>query len=159
MNAPRALAVTLAVAAASSAALLAGCGGGGTTLNLTVENGARTVVDLTGTGPGQGDLLAVEGALVDPAGARIGDFHLYAAVTRTDATSEVRSTNAYISWNDSADSLMFMGAPRYPAGGGLPTEPVRFAVVGGTGQYAGAGGQATVTFTKPSTFDWQVELD
>lgn len=158
MNAPRALALTLAVAAVSSAVLLAGCGGG-TTLDLTVENGKRTVVDLTGTGPGQGDALAVEGALVDTTGARIGDFHLWAAVTRTDATNEVRGTNAYISWKDSADSLVFMGAPRYPAGGGLPTEPVRFAVVGGTGQYAGAGGQATVTFTKPRTFTWQVELD
>jgi len=53
---------------------------------------------------------------------------------------------------------VFAGAPGYPAGGGLPTEPVRFAVIDGTGHYAGAGGQVTVTFPKPDLFEWTIEL-
>ncbi len=148
---------SLAVAGVSSALLVAGCGGG-TTLDLTVRNDKRTVVDLTVAGASQGDLLGVNGDLIDSSGATIGAFHLAAAVVRTTRAREVRGTNAYISWTGTPDSLVFAGAPEYPAGGGLPTEPVRFAVVGGTGQYSGASGQATVTFTKPNLFDWKVEL-
>ena len=74
-------------------------------------------------------------------------------------TREVHGTNAYIAWTGSPDSLVFAGAPEYPAGGGRPTEPIRFAVVGGTGQYSGASGQATVTVTKPDLFTWRIELE
>jgi len=123
-----------------------------------VRNDKRTVVDLTAAGATQGDLLAVNGHLLDSGGATIGGFHLDAAVVATTRVREVRATNAYISWKDSPDSLVFSGAPEFPAGGGLPTGPIRFAVVGGTGQYAGAGGQATVTFEKPNIFRWAIEL-
>lgn len=158
MNAPRTIAISLAVVAASSAMLVAGCGGG-TTLDLTVRNDKRTVVDLTVAGANQGDLLAVNGDLIDAGGKAIGAFHLAAAVVRTTRTREVRGTNAYISWTGSPDSLVFAGAPEYPAGGGRPTEPIRFAVVGGTGQYSGTSGQATVTVTKPDLFTWRIELE
>lgn len=144
--------------AAPAAALLASCGGG-TTLDLSVKNTKRVVVDLGAPGASQGDLLTVDGDLIGANDDVIGAFRLNAAVAESTMSSETRGTNAYITWKDSPDSLVFAGAPEYPRGGGLPTEPVRFAVVGGTGQYAGAGGEATVTFTKPDRFAWNVTLN
>lgn len=156
-RAPRLAAAILV--AAPVALLAAGCGGGGTSLDLTVRNTARVVVDLGASGASQGDLLAVDGDLLGANDEVIGAFRLNAAVAESTTRSETRGTNAYITWKDSPDSLVFAGAPEYPRGGGLPTEPVRFAVVGGTGQYAGAGGEATVTFTKPDRFAWNVTLN
>lgn len=156
-RAPRLAAAILI--AAPAALLAAGCGGSSTNLDLTVKNTKRVVVDLGASGASQGDLLTVDGDLLGANDEVIGAFRLNAAVAESTARSEVRGTNAYITWKDSPDSLVFAGAPEYPRGGGLPTEPVRFAVVGGTGQYAGAGGEATVTFTKPDRFAWNVTLD
>lgn len=156
-RAPRLAAAILI--AAPAALLAAGCGGGSTSLDLTVKNTKRVVVDLGAPGASQGDLLTVDGDLLGANDEVMGAFRLNAAVAESTARSEVRGTNAYITWKDSPDSLVFAGAPEYPRGGGLPTGPVRFAVVGGTGQYAGAGGEATVTFTKPDRFAWNVTLD
>lgn len=156
-HAPR-IATAALLITAPAAMLVAGCGGG-TTLDLTVKNTKRIVVDLGASGASQGDLLAVDGDLLGANDEVIGAFRLNAAVAESTAVSETRGTNAYITWKDSPDSLVFAGAPEYPKGGGLPTEPVRFAVVGGTGQYAGAGGEATVTFTRPDRFAWNVALN
>ncbi|MBM3664854.1 MAG: hypothetical protein FJW92_03555 [Actinobacteria bacterium] len=96
MNASRTVAISPALAAASSAVLLAGCGSG-TTPDLTVRNDKRTVVDPTVAGANQGDLLAVNGDLMDSGGEAIGAFHLAAAVARSTHVGEVRGAEAYIS--------------------------------------------------------------
>jgi len=137
---------------------LVGCGGGTTDLQVTVRNHSRAVLDLAAKGASPDDVLTVNGDILGADGSVVGDFELSSLVTRVARGQESRSTTAHLVWSGSDDSLVFSGVPRYPAGGGLPNAPVLFAVIGGTGQYAGAGGQATVTLTKDKTFNWQIQL-
>lgn len=157
MPIPRRHAIVAAIVVASSAtALLASCGG--TTLNLTVKNTTRVKMDMAAPGPSMGDMLAVDGEVLD-GGTVVGDSRLNAAVAESGTTTEVRGTTLYFVWRNSPDSLVMAGAPVYRKGGGLPERPMRFAVVGGTGQYAGVGGEAIGTMTKPGLFDFQISLN
>ena len=81
MNRTPRIAVAILIAA-PSAAILAGCGGG-TTLDLTVKNTKRVVVDLGAPGASQGDLLTVDGDLIGANDDVIGAFRLNAAVAES----------------------------------------------------------------------------
>ena len=145
------------VAVGAAAALsLAACSSASSPTHLTFQsrNSARTEVDLAAKGPSVGDELDGDGDVVASDGSVIGHFELASFVTREAAGREKRMLFGQYNFGDGADAIMIIGANDYPAGGGLPEKPIVFAVTGGTGKYAGAGGQCNGTFTEPTfTFD------
>ena len=144
---------------ASAVLALAGCSSGDKTTHLTFQsrNSARSEVDLGATGPSVGDELDGEGDILGPDGSVIGHFELESVVTHELAAREKRMLLGQYGFGDGKDSIIITGVNDYPAGGGLPDKPIVFAVTGGTGKYAGTGGQCNGTFTKP-TFSFDCTL-
>ena len=145
---------TSAVTAAVSAAVLLGltaCSSDNSSTHLTFDtrNTTRAQMDLGTGGPSVVDELDGDGEILAPDGSVIGHFELASFATREEAGREQRMTLGEYNFGGGEDAIMIMGANDYPAGGGLPDKPIRFAVTGGTGKYAGAAGQCGVSFAKP----------
>ncbi|MFO1540560.1 MAG: hypothetical protein ACKOTZ_09000 [Chloroflexota bacterium] len=115
-------------------------------LTLTTRNLVRAVHDIPSTGPSTGDIVTVAGVLFGEDGTRVGRFDLVAVVTDLQLGREMRMTTIELDWDDSDDAILIEGAEDYPAGGGLPTDELVWAISGGTGAYATARGEARITY-------------
>lgn len=118
---------------------------GSTRLTLKSHNTDRADLHLSPKSPSIGDEIAADGEFTGPDGAVIGHFELTSFVTREAAGREQRIMIGEYNFGDGGDAIMIMGANDYPSGGGLPDKPLRFAVTGGVGKYAGARGQCKDT--------------
>ena len=57
-----------------------------------------------------------------------------------------RSGDGPLWWQFGDDAILIEGVEDYPAGGGLPTDELVYAISGGTGAYAGVRGEARITY-------------
>jgi len=128
-------------------------------LTVTTRNTSRAVHDLPTAGPSTGDIVTVAGEVFGAEGTRIGRFDLLAIVTDLPGDREIRMTKIELDWDDSDDAILIEGAEGYPAGGGLPTDELVYAVTGGTGAYAGVRGEARITYdTVTERFTYRLTL-
>ncbi len=134
--------------------LAQGDASGDVTLTLTVDSAetAFGVGDTGKAGLSKGDTYVSNGILRDPAGQPVGTYHVACTITneldKNGSAWSLCSTAAVI---DGQGSLLASGITelfRYDTssnGFGVAPPKAEFAVVGGTGSFAGAIGQATST--------------
>lgn len=129
--------------------LLAACGSDGNSVELTFSSAFEDrEAETTGsTGSDVASTTAGHGALLDEAGKKIGTFNVTSIVTRKDAKSESRLINAeYAFGADRTDSILISGSEEFatPTGLAFLNDQLHYAVIGGTGAYAGAVGECLV---------------
>jgi hypothetical protein len=131
----------------SAAALFAGGPAAGkTTLVFAVPGGGRIkFLDFGKDGLKLGDRLAARGRLLNDAGERVGTAHLDCLVDRHIVAPDggVYDCEYILELDDGL--IILEGLDPHGPGTSL------FAVVGGTGAYAGANGEATFTDTHEQT--------
>jgi hypothetical protein len=143
--------------------LLAACGSGGNSIELTFSPAFENrEAETTGSaGSDVASTTAGHGALLDEAGKKIGTFNVTSIVTRKGAKSESRLINAEYGFGaDRIDSILISGSEEFAVPTGLPFlhDQLHYAVIGGTGAYAGAVGECLVkrrgknAFTTTCTF-------
>lgn len=112
-------------------------------MNLSFGAPTRTVIDHDPTGSSVGDLTISTGDVLDPAtGKRIGYYTTNQVTVRADAVTrrEIRRVDLSISLKT---GTIFAAALIRATEGAPPSETMRFAVVGGTGDFEGARGSLT----------------
>ena len=134
-----AAAVTAVIAGGSraNAAVIAPTGGG--TMNLLGRGFHAFTGDRVGLLPSKGDAYSVYGELLDASGVKVGDF--VASCTATDSPFELTGQG-----QGSIDTQTLNLREGSIIGMGAGTGATRaYAIVGGTGRYAGARGSYTAT--------------
>ena len=131
-----------AVALTALASLIATTGpaSASTDIALRFDAPIRTVVDTGPAGTSVGDLTVTTGDVRrTEAGKRIGYYTTNQITVRADAASgrEIRKVDLSISL---PDGMIFATSLIRAQAGVPPTQPMTFAITGGTGAYAGASG-------------------
>lgn len=110
----------------------------------------RTVIDGGVTGPSHGDYIPGSGDLRNSDGEVIGEFQVVSFVTGTTDELQGRVLLAEYSFDGGIDSLVIAGAGVSPPGDEVLTDRTyTYPVSGGTGKYAGARGECSVTRKDP----------
>ena len=113
------------------------------TMNLSFGAPSRTVIDHAPAGSSVGDLTITTGDVLDAStGKRIGYYTTNQVTVRADAVTrrEIRRVDLSISLKEGS---IFAVALIRATEGAPPSQTMRFAVVGGTGDYDGARGSLT----------------
>lgn len=131
--------------------ILSSLGGDEESLDLVAPAGDRSVVDVGDDGVSLGDMTVFSGPLEDDAGRIDGVCTITSA---PDEESERRQRcEVTLTLGDGETELQLASVGRVEA------DDVVFSVVGGGGEYAGAGGDATFDYTDPDRTRIEVSLD
>ena len=112
------------------------------TLTVVSKNHENKVVDLGARGPSQGDLLLTNASLYDERGKeRIGRFDLLCAITdpADEPSEKAHIAQCTKTFTLPGGEISVQGVEAYPNLSGLA--PGFNAISGGTGKYAGVGGE------------------
>jgi hypothetical protein len=157
-----------AVAATAVAALFlaAGCGGDDDedapeTLNLTSDTAGERfeVIDLGDKGASVGDIFVFDGPMVDPETDEVAG-HSYGTQTALSIDGETTVVQAMITYElTDGDQILVGGTAEYPAEGDGLVEGEEYVrpILGGTGEYADAGG--TMTTVRQSDGSYEQTFD
>lgn len=139
---------TLGMAAIVIALTISGCSNTTTMkeLTFTATFTERTVIDGGAEGDSPGDYIPGNGDLFNSEGTVIGQFHVITFATGTTAAGQGRVMVTEYDFVGGVDSLVMAGAGRSPAGDQpLEDRTYTYPIVGGTGNYAGARGECSIT--------------
>lgn len=155
------------VIVAAGVLLLSACGGGSAKSSLTVYEDAPTLnpVDVGKPGNSPGDAYYFFANLRDQQGGPVTG-HLYGTKTLVKPAdpstpeTEQRATFLFFVFDKSQDQIVVAGVPDYPPNASefRANQPVLRAVLGGTGNYNGAGGQLTSTRNSDGSYKQEFSL-
>lgn len=141
------------------------------TRTMVLFNGPPTidVIDLGFPGASGGDsvvwhapLTTVKGDLSSGVGVATGTMTMLRvgqpALPGEDGLRQHRGTAVYFDWHESPESLVIMGPHRYSAGDVQSDTPLRRVVVGGTGRFIGARGEALSTPLGDGWYEHRITL-
>lgn len=115
-------------------------------LSFSASFTERTVIDGGVSGPSHGDNIPGSGDLRNSDGEVIGEFNTVSFVTGTTDELQGRVLLAEYAFDGGLDSLVIAGAGVWPPGDELLKDRTyTYPVIGGTGNYAGARGECSVT--------------
>ena len=134
--------------------ILSSRGGDGKDLDLVAPTGERSVVDAGEDGASLGDMTIFSGPLEDD-GDRAGRIDGVCTITSAPGDdAELRQRcEVTLTLGDGESELQLASVGRVEA------DDVIFSVVGGGGDHAGAGGDATFDYTDPDRTRIKVSLD
>jgi hypothetical protein len=115
---------------------------GSTTLTVVGKNPENKVIDLGAQGPSQGDIRVTNAPLYDESGKeRIGRFDLFCAITdpADESSEKAHMAQCTKTFTLPGGQISVQGVEAYPNLSGLA--PGVNAISGGTGKYAGVGGE------------------
>jgi hypothetical protein len=115
---------------------------GHTTLTVVGKNPENKVLDLGAQGPSQGDIRVTNAPLYDEsARERIGRFDLFCAITdpADESSEKAHMAQCTKTFTLPGGQISVQGVEAYPNLSGLA--PGVNAISGGTGKYAGVGGE------------------
>lgn len=116
----------------------------GETKSYTLKVTEAYSVDLGDSGASHGDIAVRNGVIRSATGKKVGTFTSIQIIVGKDSTNATEDRQSSMQFNFAGGSIMTMGTIRAPQGGGLVTDH-EFAVVGGTGKFAGAMGTMKVS--------------
>jgi ATP-dependent protease HslVU (ClpYQ) peptidase subunit len=143
--------LVLAALALGGLVLFSSLGGSETEFDLVAPAGERSVVDVGAEGASLGDMTVFSGALE----GRDGRIDGVCTITSNPGPDDERRQRCEVTLTlgDGETELQLASVGRAEA------DDVIFSVVGGGGDYAGAGGDATFDFTDPDRTRIAVSLD
>jgi len=112
------------------------------TLTVVSKNPENKVIDLGAQGPSQGDLLVTNASLYDESGKeRIGRLDLYCVITdpADESSEKAHIAECTKTFTLPGGQISVQGVEAYPKLSALA--PGVNAISGGTGKYAGVGGE------------------
>jgi hypothetical protein len=115
---------------------------GSTTLTVVGKNPENKGIDLGAQGPSQGDIRVTNAPLYDESGKeRIGRFDLFCAITdpADESSEKAHMAQCTKTFTLPGGQISVQGVEAYPNLSGLA--PGVNAISGGTGKYAGVGGE------------------
>src|SRR5918998_6009277 len=131
--------LVLAAIALGGLVIVSSLGGDEKSLDLVAPAGERSVVDVGEDGPSLGDMTVFGGALEDDAGRIDGVCTMTSAPD--DEAEHRQRCEVTLTLGDGETELQLTSVGRVQA------DDVVFSVVGGGGDYAGAGGDATFDYS------------
>ncbi len=145
--------------------LAAGCGEDDDdpeTLSLVSdpEQEAFEVVDLGRKGGSVGDIYVFDGPMLDPDTKEVAG-HVFGTQTALSTESDVSVVQAMITYEIGEGSQILVGGTaEYPADGGGLVEGEQYVrpILGGTGDYAGAGGTMTTVRQSDGSYEQTFEF-
>jgi hypothetical protein len=114
----------------------------GRTLTFVGKNSENKVLDLGAQGPSQGDIRVTNAPIYDESGKeRIGRFDPFCAITdpADESSEKAHMTQCTKTFTLPGGQITVQGLEAYPNLSGL--SPGVNAISGGTGKYAGVGGE------------------
>lgn len=117
-------------------------------------------VDLGKSGPSHGDLAVFDSDLeFADGGGEAG--RLYGVQTSVDVTEGRRVQQAQITYDLPDGQIVIGGVSEGPAEGRGLVEDQEFTrpIIGGTGEYAGAGGEVTTTLTADGRYEHELRIE
>ena len=109
------------------------------------------VVDVGQPGTTHGDIAVRNGVIRSTSGKKLGSFTSVQIVVGKDSKKATEDRDSRMQFNFASGSIMASGTITAPQGGGLVTDH-EFAIVGGTGKFAGAMGTMMVEPMKAPKF-------
>lgn len=143
--------LVVAAIALGGLVLFSSLGGDETNLDLVAPTGERSVVDVGEDGVSLGDMTVFSGSLEDDEG-RIDGVCTITSAPEDEAEHRQRC-EVTLTLDDGETELQLASVGRVEA------DDVNFSIVGGGGEYAGAGGDATFDYTDPDRTRIEVALD
>ena len=142
--------IVLLVVVLGAVLLLSRIGGGGSDLDLVAPEAERELVDLGDSGPSLGDMTVFGGPLLD-GDDEAGRIDGVCTVTSEPDDEEERRQRCAVTLTigDGETELQLAAVGRAAA------DDVIFSIVGGGGDYAGAGGEAEFDYSG----DGRIEID
>lgn len=145
--------------------LAAGCGeedDDPETLSLVSdpEQEVFEVVDLGSKGRSVGDIYVFDGPMLDPDTQEIAG-HVYGTQTALSTESDVGVVQAMITYEiGDGSQILVGGTAEYPADAGGLVEGEQYVrpILGGTGDYAGAGGTMTTVRQSDGSYEQTFEF-
>ena len=146
--------LVLAALAIGGLVIVSSLGGDDTELDLVAPAGQRSVVDVGDEGVSLGDMTVFSGPLED-GGDDAGRLDGVCTITSApaDAAERRHRCEVTLTLGDGETELQLAAVGRVEAG------DVIFSVLGGGGDYMGAGGAATFDYTDPDRTRIEVSLD
>ena len=142
--------LVLAALALGGLVLFSSLGGDDKSLDLVAPSGERSVVDVGDDGVSLGDMTVFSGALEDDKGRIDGVCTITSAPD--DEAQRRQRCEVTLTLGDGETELQLSSVGRVEA------DDVVFSIVGGGGDYAGAGGDATFDYTDPDRTRIDVSL-
>jgi len=143
--------LVLAAIALGGVVIFSSLGGDEKDLELVAPAGERSVVDVGDDGASLGDMTVFSGALEDDAGRIDGVCTITSAPD--DAAERRQRCEVTLTLGDGDTELQLAAVGRVEA------DDVVFSVVGGGGDYAGAGGDARFDYSDPDRTRIEISLD
>lgn len=129
-------------------------------ISLIAQETGRTEIDLGDRGPSRGDIVVFDATVEyadggEPAGRMYGT---QTSVALSDSSTVVQ---AAITFDLPDGTISIGGVAEYPSRGGGLVKGQEFVrpIVGGTGAYAGATGQATTKRDQGASYEHQLQLE
>lgn len=136
---------------------LAGCGGSADK-EITTQDVERNVINFGKKKVRKfGDLIVSNGYILDANSQLVGRFDLTETLTGFVGDREIRTKQMQLTWADSSDSLVMIGTHEHPSDAGPIDDVAVFVIVGGTGRYDGARGNAEAQFDG-QYYRWRLNL-
>jgi hypothetical protein len=123
----------------------------GETKSYTLKVTEAYSIDLGDSGTSHGDIAVRNGVIKSASGKKLGTFTSIQIIVGKDSDKATEDRQSSMQFNFAGGSLMTTGTIRAPQGGGLVTDH-EFALVGGTGKFAGAMGTMKVSPLKAPSF-------
>lgn len=143
--------LVLAAIALGGLVIFSSLGGDEKNLDLVAPAGERSVVDVGDDGVSLGDMTVFSGSLEDGEGRIDGVCTITSAPD--DEAEHRQRCEVTLTLGDGETELQLASVGRVEA------DDVIFSVVGGGGNHAGAGGDATFDYTDPDRTRIKVSLD
>jgi ATP-dependent protease HslVU (ClpYQ) peptidase subunit len=143
--------LVVAAIALGGLVLFSSLGGDEKSFDLVAPTGERSVVDVGEDGVSLGDMTVFSGSLEDDEG-RIDGVCTITSAPEDEAEHRQRC-EVTLTLDDGETELQLASVGRVEA------DDVIFSIVGGGGEYAGAGGDATFDYTDPDRTRIEVSLD
>lgn len=123
----------------------------GETKSYTLKVTEAYSIDLGDSGTSHGDIAVRNGVIRSASGKKLGTFTSIQTVVGKDSSKATEDRQSSMQFNFAGGSIMANGTIQAPQGGALVTDH-EFAVVGGTGKFAGAMGTMKVSPLKAPQF-------
>jgi len=147
----------LAVCAAAAGLLVLSSLGNGSELEFVAPASERLAVDSPPSGGSLGDMMIRSGPLEDDGGERTGRYDSVCTVTSAPEADDERrmrcAVTLTIGTSNGETELQLAAVGREAA------DEVVFSIVGGSGEYQGAGGEAVFEYSNPDRTRIRVRLE